>query len=127
MASVFVRANAAALTDPQTAFAGSVAINHGPIADLSANAGAIVVANYGDESLSVVRPDSATAPARVPVDGEPFAVTVADDRAFVVVSATEADAVQVVDIRTNAVLASYPLAFSVNWKVSVSTIPSNGV
>ncbi|WP_395310262.1 hypothetical protein V4U86_05420 [Mycobacterium sp. AMU20-3851] len=113
MASVFVRANAAALNDPQTAFAGSVAINHGPIADLSANAGAIVMANYGDASVSVVRPDSAGAPARVPVDGEPFAVAVTDDRAFVVISAAEADAIGVIDTRTNAVVATYPLAFTV--------------
>ena len=113
MASVFVRANAAALNDSQTAFAGTVAINHGPIADLSADAGAIVVANYGDASVSVVRPDSAGAPVRVPVDGEPFAVAVTDDRAFVATSAAEADAVWIIDTRTNAVVAGYPLAFTV--------------
>ena len=41
MASVSVRANAAALNDSQTAFAGSVAVKRGPIADLAANAGTI--------------------------------------------------------------------------------------
>lgn len=113
MASVFVRANAAALNESQTAFAGSVEIKRGPIADLSADAGAIVVANYGDNSVTVVRPDTVGAPVAVPVDGEPFAVAVTDDRAFVVVSDTEADAVQVIDTRSNAVVGTYPLAFSV--------------
>jgi DNA-binding beta-propeller fold protein YncE len=113
MASVFVRANAAALNDSQTAFAGSVAIDRGPIADLTANADTIVVANYGDNSVTVVRPDSAGAPAVVPVEGEPFAVALTDDRAFVVTSDLDADAVQVIDTRTNSVVGCYPLAFSV--------------
>jgi len=113
MASVFVRANAAALNDSQTAFAGSVAIDRGPIADLTANADTIVVANYGDNSVTVVRPDSAGEPAVVPVEGEPFAVALTDDRAFVVTSDLEADAVQVIDTRTNSVVGCYPLAFSV--------------
>jgi YVTN family beta-propeller protein len=113
MASVFVRANAAALNDSQTAFAGSVAIKRGPIADLAANAGTIAVANYGDTSVAVVRPDTVAGPALVAVDGEPFAVTLTEDRAFVVTSATEADAVTVIDTRTNSVVGTYPLAFSV--------------
>ena len=113
MASVFVRANAAALNDSQTAFAGSVAVNRGPIADLTANADSIVVANYGDDSVAVLRPDSVGAPAVVPVEGEPFAVALTDDRAFVVTSDLEADTVQVIDTRTNSVVGHYPLAFSV--------------
>jgi DNA-binding beta-propeller fold protein YncE len=113
MASVFVRANAAALNDSQTAFAGSVAIKRGPIADLAANAGTIAVANYGDASVAVVRPDTVATPALVSVDGEPFAVTLTEDRAFVVIGAAEADAVQVIDTRTNSVVGNYPLAFNV--------------
>ncbi|MGU3497574.1 YncE family protein [Mycobacterium sp. C31M] len=113
MASVSVRANAAALNDSQTAFAGSVAISRGPIADVAANAGAIVVTNYADDSLTVVRPHAVAAPSLVEVDGEPFAVALTEDRAFVVTSAAEADALVVVDIRTNAVVGSYPLAFGV--------------
>ncbi len=109
----FVRANAAALNDSQTAFAGSVAVDRGPIADLTANADSIVVANYGDDSVAVVRPDSAGGPAVVPVEGEPFAVALTDDRAFVVTSDVEADTVRVIDTRTNSVVGNYPLAFSV--------------
>lgn len=112
MASVFVRANAAALNDSQTAFAGSIAVDRGPIADLTANAGTVVVANYGDDSVAVVRPDGVGNPALVALDGEPTAVALTDDRAFVVISAAEADAVQVIDTRTNTVVGNYPLAFS---------------
>jgi DNA-binding beta-propeller fold protein YncE len=111
MASVSVRANAAALTDSQTAYAGSVAIGRGPIADLTANAGTIVASNYDDASITVVRPDTAGAPTIVTIDGEPFAAALTDDRAFVMASAAEADVVVVVDTRTNSVVATYPLAF----------------
>ncbi|MGW0159216.1 YncE family protein [Mycobacterium sp. NPDC003323] len=113
MASVFVRANAAALNDSQTAFAGSVAVDRGPIGAVAANADTIVVANYGDDSLTVVRPHTVAGPSTVVIDGEPFAVTLTDDRAFVATSAAEADALVVVDIRTNSVIGSYPLAFGV--------------
>lgn len=118
MASVFVRANAAALNDSQSAFAGSVAINRGPIADLTANADSVVVANYGDRSVAVFRADSVGAAALVPVEGEPFAVALTDDRAFVVTGAAEADAVQVIDTRTHSVVGSYPLAFAVTAVVA---------
>lgn len=113
MASVYVRANAAALNDSQTAFAGSIVVGRGPIGDVAANAGAIVVTNCADDSLTVVRPHTVAVPAVVDLDGEPFAVALTDDRAFVVTSSDEADALVVVDIRTNSVLSRYPLAFTV--------------
>jgi hypothetical protein len=56
MASVFVRANAAALNDSQTAYAGTVLVGRGPIGDVAANTGAVVVTNYADDSLTIVRP-----------------------------------------------------------------------
>lgn len=113
MASVLVRANAAALNDPKSAPAGSVAINRGPIVDLAANGDTVVVANYGDDSVAVARPDTAGLPALVSTDGEPLAVALTDDLAFVLTSAAEADTVQVIDTRTHAVVGSYPLAFTV--------------
>ncbi|CDQ45623.1 YncE family protein [Mycolicibacterium neoaurum] len=113
MASVSVRANAAALNDSRTAFAGSVTVNRGPIATVAANTGAIVAANLGDDSVAVVRADAAAVPALVELDGAPVAVSLTEDRAFVVTSAAEADCLTIVDIRTNAVVAEYPLAFTV--------------
>lgn len=112
MASVFVRANDAALTESRTAFAGSVLIGRGAIVDVAANSKTIVAANHGDDSVTVVRPDTVAGPAVVDVQGEPTAVAIADDRAYVVTSTAEVDSVVVVDTRANAVLATYPLAFT---------------
>ncbi|MGJ6122623.1 YncE family protein [Mycolicibacterium sp. Y3] len=112
MASVFVRANDAALTESRTAFAGSVLIGRGVIADVAANSTTIVAANHSDDSVTVVRPDTVTGPGQVSVQGEPTAVALADDRAYVLTSTAEVDSVVVVDTRANTVLATYPLAFT---------------
>lgn len=112
MASVFVRANDAAVNESRTAYAGSVQIGRGAIADVAADATTIVVANHGDDSVTVVHPDTVAAPAAVDVAGEPTAIALADDRAYVITSTAEVDTVVVVDTRANAVLASYPLAFT---------------
>lgn len=112
MASVFVRANDAAVNDSRTAFAGSVQIARGAIADVAANSSTIVVANHGDGSVTVVRPDTVAGPGLVAVQGEPAAVALADDRAYVLTSTTEVDVVVVVDTTANTVLATYPLAFT---------------
>lgn len=113
MASVFVRANDAALNEARSAFAGSVAIGRGPIGDLAANVTTVVATNYGDDSVTVVRPDTAVGPALVDVEGEPFAVALADDRAYVLTGAADADALVVIDTRANTVIGRYPLAFQV--------------
>jgi DNA-binding beta-propeller fold protein YncE len=47
------------------------------------------------------------------VPGEPFAVVVSDDRAFVSTSCASHDAVSVIDMDTRTVIATYPLAFGV--------------
>ena len=49
----------------------------------------------------------------VAVPGEPFAVAVSDDRAFVSTSSSNFDAVSVIDTVTQTVVATYSLAFSV--------------
>lgn len=112
MASVSVRANHAAVNESRTAYAGSVQIGRGAIADVAADTTTIVVANHGDDSVTVVHPDTVAAPAVVDVAGEPSAIALADDRAYVVTSTAEVDTVVVVDTRANSVLASYPLALT---------------
>ncbi|MCV7210903.1 YncE family protein [Mycolicibacterium canariasense] len=87
-------------------------IGRGAIADVAADSTTIVVANHGDGSVTVVRPDTVAAPAVVDVAGEPTAIALAEDRAYVVTGTAEVDTVVVVDTRANAVLASYPLAFT---------------
>ena len=47
------------------------------------------------------------------VPGEPFAVVVSDDRAYVSTSSASYDAVSVIDTNTKTVISTYPLAFGV--------------
>ncbi|MBI3227102.1 MAG: hypothetical protein HYZ39_18810 [Mycolicibacterium cosmeticum] len=107
-----MRANDAALTESRTAFAGSVLIGRGAIADVAANSRTIVAANHGDDTVTVVRPDTVAGPGLVDVQGEPTAVALADDRAYVITSTAEVDNVVVVDTRANKVLDTYPLAMT---------------
>lgn len=86
----------------------------GPIGDMAIDAGTgtVVVSNCGDDSVTVIRPDLSSV-VGVPVDGEPFAVALADDRAYVTTSAAGHDAIVVLDTATRTVTGTYPLAFAV--------------
>lgn len=96
-------------------FVSAVAVQHGPIADIAADRGGapVVVSNYADASVAVLNPATLALEGVVPVSGEPFSAAVADDRAYVAVTSASYDAVVVIDTNTNAVIAEYPLAFSV--------------
>ncbi|PXX08742.1 YVTN family beta-propeller protein [Mycolicibacterium moriokaense] len=98
--------------DPDVASLGTVAIRRGPIGDIAAGA-SVVVTNYGDDSVSFVNPDTLAVEDTIGVPGEPFAVVVSDDRAYVSTSSATYDAVSVIDTNTTTVLATYPLAFGV--------------
>ena len=75
--------------------------------------GAVVVTNYGDDSVSFLNPDTLVVEDTIGVPGEPFAVVVSDDRAYVSTSSASYDAVSVIDTNTRTVIATYPLAFGV--------------
>jgi YVTN family beta-propeller protein len=99
--------------DPDVTPVGSAAIGRGPIGDLAANATAVVVTNYGDDSVSFVDADTLEVVDTIGVPGEPFAAVVSDDRAYVSTSSANHDAVSVIDTNTRTVIATYPLAFGV--------------
>jgi DNA-binding beta-propeller fold protein YncE len=101
--------------DADVTLVGAVAVDRGPIGDVATgDAGAPVVAtNYGDSSISLLNVHSLAVECNVAVDGEPFAVVISDDRAYVSTSSAGHDAVNVVDTNTKTVIATYPLAFSV--------------
>lgn len=99
--------------DPDLTRLGAAAIRRGPIGDVAANAGAVVVTNYGDDSVSFVNPDTLMVEDTIGVPGEPFAAVISDDRAYVSTSSASHDAVSVIDVNTRTVLATYPLAFGV--------------
>lgn len=88
-------------------------VARGPIGDIAAGHGTVAVANAADGSVSLIDNTTLAVVATVAVDGEPTAVAVSDDRAFVSVAADSFDAVKVIDLQTRAVVATYPLAFAV--------------
>ena len=73
----------------------------------------VVVTNYGDDSVSFLNPDTLMVEDSIGVPGEPFAVVVSDDRAYVSTSSASYDAVSVIDTNTKTVISTYPLAFGV--------------
>jgi YVTN family beta-propeller protein len=105
--------NNEAPVDPDITYVGAAAVRRGPIGDVAANVGAVVVTNYGDDSVSFVNPDTLVVEDTIGVPGEPFAAVVSDDRAYVSTSSASHDAVSVIDTNTRTVIATYPLAFGV--------------
>ncbi|WP_253867695.1 YncE family protein [Mycobacterium sp. GA-1285] len=93
----------------------AVNLTRGPIGDIAATAtGTTVVTHPGDDSVGVLNARTLAAEAIVAVHGEPFAVAVHDDRAYVSTSSwTHKDEVTVLDTATGSVIASYPLADNV--------------
>ncbi|MDT5066173.1 MAG: hypothetical protein QOK02_2328 [Mycobacterium sp.] len=112
MASNFARAISVTVENANAALLGATTVGRGPIADLSVAADTVVVTNYGDHNVVMLDANSLAVTGGVPAR-EPSAVVVANDRAHVAVASANYDAVAVIDIDTNAVIASYPLSFNV--------------
>jgi DNA-binding beta-propeller fold protein YncE len=95
--------------------AGLAAVGRGPIGDIAVDPerDTVVVTNTGAQSLTVINPHTMGVVGSVRLAGDPFAVVVADDRAYVSVATPGHDAIAAVDTITGAVLNEYPLAFSV--------------
>ncbi|MCV7220127.1 YncE family protein [Mycolicibacterium elephantis] len=98
---------------PDVSLVGSVAVRRGPIGDIAAADGVIVAANYGDDSIAVLDAARVAVQSIIALPGEPVAVAVADDRAYVSTSSWTHDEIAVVDLTTKSVIATYDLAFSV--------------
>jgi len=105
--------NPSAHADADISRVGAVAVRRGPIGDIARGAGAILVTHHGDDSVSLLDADTLAPNWVIGVPGEPFAVAVSDDRAYVSTSSADFDAVSVIDTNTNTVIATYSLAFSV--------------
>ena len=98
--------------DPDAVLDGTIAVRRGPIGDIAAG-DVVVVTNFGHDSVSFLNPDTLALEETIGVPGEPFAVVISDDRAYVSTSSASHDTVSVVDTNTRAVIATYPLAFGV--------------
>lgn len=106
-------------------FERRITVGRGPIGDVAvgsatvdnAAADAFVVANVADQSVSIFNSETRSVgdhPAvAVAVGGEPVAVAVTKDRAYVATSSASRDCVLAIDLETKAVVATFSLAFGV--------------
>jgi YVTN family beta-propeller protein len=92
---------------------GSIDVGRGPIVDIAVGGGTIVAANSGDNSISVLNTHSLAHEAVIPLPGEPSAVTLAGDRAFVAAAAPTYDSVAAIDTGLQSFLASLPLELQI--------------
>lgn len=97
--------------DPSFTALGAVELSRGPVGDIAATGtGAALVTHPGDDSVAVLNARTLATEAIIAVPGEPFAVALADDRAYVSTSSwSHKDEVAVIDTATKAVIAAYPL------------------
>lgn len=92
----------------------AIAVRRGPIGDIAvaADGSTILTTNSGDGSVSVVRADSLTLDGVVDVPGDPYAVALAGDRAFVAAASATYDAVSALDVSAMDFLADLPMDLS---------------
>ncbi|HUO39153.1 MAG TPA: hypothetical protein VMU34_15555, partial [Mycobacterium sp.] len=96
---------------PEFAALAEVAVGHGPIGDIAAapDRSALIVANHGDDSISILEPRDLAERATVLLPGEPIGVAAAAGRVYVATTSAVYDAVSVVDTDRAMILATYPL------------------
>ncbi|MCH9731250.1 MAG: hypothetical protein K0U84_16505 [Actinomycetia bacterium] len=91
-------------------------MGRGPIGDVAVSSAAtdsVVAANVADQSVSIFDPAARPVGDTVAVAGESVAVTTTDDRAYVAYSSANHDAVSAIDLETRAIVATFPMDFSV--------------
>jgi YVTN family beta-propeller protein len=96
-----------------------IAVNNGPISGIatSPDGTRLLVTNYGRDSVSIIDTDSCRVLETVADLDEPFAIAMggADaERAYVSTVSTAYDSIGVIDVPTNTVVATHPLALSVS-------------
>ncbi|GJF10113.1 hypothetical protein NGTWS1803_16350 [Mycolicibacterium cyprinidarum] len=93
-----------------------ITVGRGPIGDIAvsdADIDFLVVANAADRSVSIVDSAARLLGDSVAVAGDPVAVVVTENRAYVATGSASHDAVSAIDLDTKAVVATFPLAFGV--------------
>ncbi|OBI19020.1 hypothetical protein A5712_20495 [Mycobacterium sp. E2327] len=96
-----------------------IALGQGPISGIVASpeGGRLVVANYGYDSVSVIDAHACRVVQTVAGLPEPFALAIGcrdTNRAYVSTATPAYDSIDVIDLPTNTVIATHPLAFSVS-------------
>lgn len=93
-------------------FLHSTTVGQGPISDIAVGDGCVVVTNFAGDSLAVLDADTLAIHGGV-FAGQPTAIAIVGDRAFVAVSSAGYDAIAVIDTVSGNVVTEYPLAFNV--------------
>ncbi|HEY9265819.1 MAG TPA: hypothetical protein VIQ11_14570, partial [Mycobacterium sp.] len=88
-------------------------VGHGPIGDIAAGSAGVVLTNFGADSAAILDPAGLAPGALVRLAGEPSAVVVTEDRAYVATASASHDDVSVIDLDTHTVVATFPVAFGV--------------
>lgn len=96
-----------------------IPVRNGPISDIGINhdGSRLVVANHGGDTVSIIDTDARRVLQTVAGLHEPFAIAVSGGdapRAYVSTATTAYDSIDVVDLATNARIATHPLARSVS-------------
>jgi YVTN family beta-propeller protein len=93
-----------------------IPVNRGPISGIvaSPDGSRLMVTNYGHGSVSIIDTDSCEVVETVAGVDEPFAIAAGANRAYVSSVSRAYDSIQVIDVSTNTVVATHPLALSVS-------------
>jgi YVTN family beta-propeller protein len=112
MASTRARSSSVTVGNQDVALLKSATVGHGPISDIAVDGDTVVTTNFGDDSIAVLGADTLTVRGGV-VAGQPTAVALVGERAFVAVSSASYDALAVIDTVSGDVVKEYPLSFNV--------------
>jgi YVTN family beta-propeller protein len=104
---------------PGFAIVVEIAVKNGPISGIatSPDGTRLLVTNYGRNSVSVIDTDTCRVVETVADLNEPFAIAMGSEdaeRAYVSTVSTAYDSIGVIDVPTNTVVATHPLALSVS-------------
>jgi YVTN family beta-propeller protein len=96
-----------------------IAVKNGPISGIatSPDGTRLLVSNYGSNSVSVIDTDTCRVVETIADLEEPFAIAMGSEdaeRAYVSTVSTAYDAIRVIDVPANTVVATHPVALSVS-------------
>lgn len=112
VANTNARGNSSRVDVPVRGAVDVARVGRGAVGDMARSGDLLVATSFADNIVSLIDPATRTI-QDVTVDGEPFAVAVTDDRAYVAVSSAQFDGVAVIDLHSRTVIADYPLAAGV--------------
>lgn len=107
-----MRSKSITVDNADVALRYTTTVGRGLVSDLAVDGDAVLIANFGDDSVTVLDAESLEVRGGVAM-GQPFHVVASGGRAFVAVSSASDDALAVVDTANGDVLAAYPMAGAV--------------